>query len=75
MKDLNAVGWHLHFISKDRQQGGHVLGINVRSAELSWDYTDNFTMLLPETGMFSGFDLTVDQSEDIRRVETDVKRD
>ena len=74
MDRLNATGWHLHFISADRTKGGHVLGLNIDSATLSYDCTDGFQMLLPETGMFAGFDLTVDQSEDIEKVETNVER-
>ena len=75
MDRLNATGWHLHFISEDRTQGGHVLGLSVVMAQLSFDITDGFQMLLPETDMFAGFDLTVDQSEDIEKVETNVSRD
>ena len=70
MKDLNAAGWHLHFVSDDRLSGGHVLGLGIDHAELAWDYTDGFRMLLPEGEMFTGLDLTVDQSEDIKKVET-----
>ncbi len=50
MKQLNAAGWHLHFISKDKEKGGHVLGLNVDSADLSLDYTPGFEMRL--TGHF-----------------------
>lgn len=70
MDRLNAVGWHFHFISDDREKGGHMLDLKFDSGELKWDYTDGFSMILPENEMFSDFDLTVDQSEDIRRVET-----
>ncbi len=70
MKDLNAAGWHLHFVSEDRKKGGHVLGLSIDEAELSWDYTNGFQMILPDTEMFKNFDLTIDQSEDIRKVET-----
>ena len=70
MDRLNAVGWHLHFISDDREKGGHVLNLKFDSGELQWDYTDGFYMILPENEMFNGFDLTVDQSDDIKRVET-----
>ena len=72
MSNLNAAGWHLHFVSEDRSKGGHVLGINIKSAEIKWDYTDGFEILLPENDMFSSFDLTLDQSEDIKKVETDA---
>lgn len=70
MNSLNAVGWHLHFISADKKKGGHVLGLNVSQAELALDCTDGFKMLLPDNEMFSNFDLTIDQSEDIKKVET-----
>lgn len=75
LNTLNAAGWHLHFVSEDREKGGHVLGLSVDSAELSWDYTDEFEMHLPDGEMFSSLDLTVDQSEDIKKVETDVDRE
>ena len=74
MSDLNASGWHLHFISDDKTKGGHVLGLQIEKADISLDITDSFEMKLPDDDMFSGFDLTIDQSEDIRKVETDVDR-
>lgn len=73
MSSLNAVGWHLHFVSEDRTKGGHVLGLNIDEATLLWDDTDGFQMVLPDNDMFDGFDLTVDQSEDIKKVETDTR--
>ena len=70
MNDLNAVGWHFHYVSEDKQNGGHVLDLDIDSAELKWDNTDGFNMLLPETKMFPELDLTQDQSADIKKVET-----
>ena len=70
MSYLNAVGWHLHFLSKDKTKGGHVLGLNIADAVLTWDDTDGFEMRLPQNERFDRFDLTVDQSEDIKKVET-----
>lgn len=70
MSSLNAVGWHMHFISKDKTKGGHVLGLNIASAMLSLDYIDEFQLKLAQSEMFANFDLTVDQSEDIKKVET-----
>ena len=69
MKDLNATGWHLHFVSDDRTKGGHVLGLDIKTAEITWDYTEGFEMKLPDDDMFADFDLTIDQSEDIEKVE------
>ena len=70
MNDLNAVGWHMHFVSADHSAGGHLLDIDIDSADLKIDCTQGFNMLLPETKMFPDLDLTIDQSEDIKKVET-----
>ena len=69
MGSLNAVGWHMHFISGDKTRGGHVLGVQVSDAVLKVSAIDGFQMQLPQNEMFSGFDLTVDQSEDIEKIE------
>lgn len=69
MSSLNAVGWHLHFVSRDRTKGGHVLGLQIADAVLTWDDMDGFELRLPQNNLFSGFDLTIDQSEDIEKVE------
>ena len=70
MSDLNAVGWHFHFISDDKAAGGHVLDLSADTLEVSMDRTDGFSMILPDNDMFNSFDLTVDQSDDIKKVET-----
>ncbi len=70
MNDLNAVGWHFHFVSDDRLYGGHVLDLSAETIEVSIDRTDSFAMVLPDNEMFNTFDLTIDQSEDIKKVET-----
>lgn len=70
MKELNAAGWHFHFVSEDKQKGGHVLDLDIDSAELKWDNTKGFNMLLPDTKKFPTLDLTTDQSKDIKKVET-----
>ena len=70
MSGLNAAGWHLHFISSDKTKGGHVLDVDINSAKLSIDPTQGYNMQLPETEMFPTLDLTKDQSEDIKKVET-----
>ncbi len=75
MSDLNATGWHLHFVSTDRSKGGHILGLKIDKAELSIDITDGFEMALPEGDMFADFDLTIDQSEDIEKVEKNTDDD
>lgn len=73
MNSINAVGWHFHFISDDKKVGGHVLNLSAKDIEASIDSTDNFFMLVPNNDMFNNFDLSVDQSADIKKVETGEK--
>ncbi len=66
----NTPGWHFHFISADRRQGGHLL--DVSSSEISvaeLDATNRFLMFMPSDESFSHRDLSEDMSEDIRKVE------
>ena len=73
MSSLNAVGWHFHFITDDKKSGGHVFEVNADKLNVKMDRTDGFAMVLPDNEMFNGFDLTVDQSADIKKVETGEK--
>ena len=69
MSDLNAAWWHFHFITSDRKNWGHVLDLNLNDASIIWDYTDNFKLHLPDWKFFRSLDLTVNQDEDIKKVE------
>ena len=69
MSALNAAGWHLHFISKDKTTGGHVPGLKIADAALTLDSIDAFQVRLPRNEIFAGLDLTVDQSADIEKIE------
>lgn len=70
MKELNNAGWHLHFVSKDGTKGGHVLDLAVEKADVAWDGTDRFEMLLPDEDFFDGIDFTKDRSEEVKKAET-----
>lgn len=72
MASLNLPGWHLHFISHDRSIGGHVLDLELRSGFATLDQTRGFNMILPDDDMrFAAMDLTLDQSNDLKKVEAD----
>ncbi len=69
MSQLNASGWHFHFISDDRKKGGHVFEMKLRNGIVSYDITREFHMVLPKGEEFSKLDLAKDQSKDIQKVE------
>lgn len=67
---LNVVGYHLHFISDDRQNGGHILDFTVPAGmEVEYDTTPGFSMILPTSGDFTEVDLSQDLSEQLAEIE------
>jgi acetolactate decarboxylase len=67
---LNVVGYHLHFISDDRQTGGHILDFIVpEGTAVEYDSTPEFTMVLPTSGDFTELDLSQDMSDELTEVE------
>jgi len=69
VKGINVPGYHLHFLSKDRKSGGHVLDFTIESGALQIDYTSNFSMRLPEKGGFLETNLKNDKSLELKAVE------
>ncbi|MDP2796290.1 MAG: acetolactate decarboxylase [Methanoregula sp.] len=69
-KGLNIAGYHLHFISDDRNTGGHILGFTVPSnTTAEYDITPAFAVSLPTSGAFTGVDLSQDLSKELSKVE------
>lgn len=69
-KGLNVAGYHLHFISDDRQTGGHILDFIVpANTTVEYDITPEFDMVLPTNGTFTGADLSQDLSKDLAKLE------
>ena len=44
---VEVPGWHLHFLSKDRQHGGHVIGLDVMTAQVEFSSCDQLHVELP----------------------------
>jgi len=73
MGGLNSTGWHFHFLSDDRKQGGHVLEAALKDGEAQLDKTGKFSMILHDDAAFHKMNLARDMSEDIRSAEQDSK--
>jgi acetolactate decarboxylase len=69
VKGVNVQGWHLHFISKDRKLGGHILDFSSVGGSLELDTCNRFYMILPEQQQFSTLDLSQDRSKELEKVE------
>lgn len=67
---MNSAGWHFHFVTADRKQGGHVLDCAVGKATATIDKTKEFDLALPGSQKFESTDFTVDRTADVKKAET-----
>jgi acetolactate decarboxylase len=52
--ELNAAGYHFHFLSDDHLAGGHVLDGLIDATEIQVQYMRDFRMALPDNASFDG---------------------
>lgn len=64
----------LHFITKDRNAGGHLLECRMQDVTVQIDHINNFFMALPHGGEFYSTDLAQDKKKDIETVEKGTSR-
>ena len=69
VKGVNVPGYHLHFITKDKKGGGHVLDCRIQDVTIGIDYTSGFYLTLPEAGAFYETDLTQEKESELDQVE------
>lgn len=69
MAGVNVAGYHYHFISDDRQFGGHLLDCNLIDGTAMIDQTDNFSMSLPDSGDFRSADIAKTNESDVKAIE------
>lgn len=71
VKGVNVPGFHWHFLTKDRQGGGHVLDCSFDPTTARLDALHTFTVKLPATKDFGSLDLTGDKGKELDAVEKD----
>jgi acetolactate decarboxylase len=70
VKGINVPGYHLHFISKDRAQGGHVLSFEIAEGKCEIDLLNQYFLILPSNAKeFAETDLSRDRSKELKDVE------
>lgn len=61
VKGINDTGYHLHFLTDDKTQGGHVLEFTMETGTCAISTCNNHVILLPENGaVLDGIDMTRD---------------
>lgn len=69
VQGVNVAGYHLHYLSDDKSQGGHVLEFELADGTVEVDYLSDFRMMLPQNSHFLDIDLSDKGEEAIHKVE------
>lgn len=72
-KTFNVPGYHLHFISANRERGGHLLECRGSNLHLQIQHEVELRLALPETADFLKADLRRDPAADLARAEGENK--
>jgi len=70
VKGIGVPGYHLHFITNDHKQGGHVLSFELAKGKCDIDFCNQFFLILPKNvEAFKNVDLSKDRGEELEKVE------
>ncbi len=70
VKGINVPGFHAHFLTDDRQAGGHVLAFTTEGGTLEIATSSRMEILLPKNPeMLGGIDFSRDRSKELEKVE------
>ena len=69
MDGINAPGWHLHFVSEDRQKGGHVFEMSMKSGSGTLEKINSIEIKLPDEPVFDTYSLKEASGNEIKQVE------
>jgi len=66
---FSVPGYHLHFISKDRTKGGHLLDCSAGKLKAGIRVLSEFDIRLPDSGPFLKINLSKDPASDLAKTE------
>lgn len=66
-------GYHFHFLSANRDKGGHVVDFITDNIVIEIETLNSFTLDVPQTADFNNFNFKKDRSADIKSVENGKK--
>jgi acetolactate decarboxylase len=67
---FSVAGYHFHFLSDDRQEGGHVLDVESGTLRLRMEALTDFHLALPETEAFLRADLSKNTADELAYAES-----
>ncbi len=69
MESLNAPGYHIHFLTEDRQHGGHLIECALGKVRIGIQHVPKLDVGLPMTLDYLTTDLTRDIGKDLHKAE------
>jgi acetolactate decarboxylase len=67
---FSITGYHFHFLSEDRQMGGHLLDFESGPLQLEMEVLTDFHLALPETAGFLKADLSKNTADELAYAES-----
>jgi acetolactate decarboxylase len=67
---FSVAGYHFHFVSDDRLEGGHLLDLESESLRLRVEALTDFHLALPETEAFLKADLRKNTADELAYAES-----
>jgi acetolactate decarboxylase len=67
---FSVAGYHFHFLSDDRLEGGHLLDLESESLRLRMEALTDFHLALPETEAFLKADLRKNTADELAYAES-----
>ena len=69
LNGMNASGFHFHFLSTDKKQGGHILDFKGKHLKIEIAELKRFELEVPTDEEFQNFHFEKKHNEDLKRVE------
>lgn len=69
MDGINASGWHMHFLSEDKKNGGHVFDVRMTQGNAALYRITSLEVRIPDTPAFDTYALKNASKEEIKSVE------
>lgn len=66
---ISVTGLHLHFISKDKKVGGHVLDMEYKNIDIGIQPLDEYRIVLPDSQSFRSANLNQDYKDVLHHLE------
>ena len=66
---INVPGYHFHFISAERDFGGHLLDLRSGALKVRVDSSAALTLIMPESGSYISAELGGDEHRDLKKIE------